>query len=153
MEAESNNRSVTIADIIISSLKAMGDNVGGDSLNPDNILLYREDPQYSDRIENMINVINRGLSRAKRFNAITDFEYIQECITLDDYKKSVYENKIPEELAAVLPLYVKYEMFQADDYRQAFQARDDFDEIVRDIAARSDSAQKSVVNSYKGWLD
>lgn len=132
---------VTLAEIYVSALKALNTHIGGESLTADNIDLAFNDPQYADKLAGMFDSVQRGLLYAEQQPLPRAAELNADVVALG----------VPYVIALALPLYIKYEQYQTEDYRQALIARDDYDAIVKRYLNQNPQTQG--INVYEGMYD
>lgn len=135
------SESITLKEIYISALKALNTHIGGEPLNADNIEQAFDDPQYSDKLAGMFDSVQRGLLFAEQNPLSSDIDLSTDLVTLG----------VPYVIALSLPLYIKYELYQTEDYRQALIARDDFEAIVKRYL--NQNPQTEAINVYEGIYD
>lgn len=134
------NESITLKEIYISALKALNTHIGGEPLSVDNIEQAFDDPQYSDKLMAMFDSVQRGLLFAEQ-NPLPNEDMNADLVTLG----------VPYVIALSLPLYIKYELYQTEDYRQALLARDDYELIVKRYL--NQNQQTEAINIYEGIYD
>lgn len=135
------SESITLKEIYISALKALNTHIGGEPLNADNIEQAFDDPQYSDKLAGMFDSVQRGLLFAEQNPLPSDMDLSTDIVTLG----------VPYVIALSLPLYIKYELYQTEDYRQALIARDDFEAIVKRYL--NQNPQTEAINVFEGMYD
>lgn len=135
------SESIMLKEIYISALKALNTHIGGEPLNVDNIEQAFDDPQYSDKLAAMFDSIQHGLLFAEQKPLPSDTELSTDLVTLG----------VPYVIALSLPLYIKYELYQTEDYRQALLARDDYEAIVK--RHLNQNPQTEAVNVFEGMYD
>lgn len=135
------SESITLKEIYISALKALNTHIGGEPLNADNIEQAFDDPQYSDKLVAMFDSVQRGLLFAEQKPLPSDTELSTDLVTLG----------VPYVIALSLPLYIKYELYQTEDYRQALLARDDYEVIVKRYL--NQNPQTEAINVFEGMYD
>lgn len=135
------SETITLKDIYISALKALNTHIGGEPLNADNIELAFDDPQYADKLASMFDSVQRGLLFAEQKPLPSDTELSTDLVSLG----------VPYVIALSLPLYIKYELYQTEDYRQALLARDDYEAIVKRYL--NQNPQTEAVNVFEGMYD
>lgn len=135
------SESITLKEIYISALKALNTHIGGEPLNVDNIEQAFNDPQYSDKLAGMFDSVQRGLLFAEQNPLPSDTDLSTDLVTLG----------VPYVIALSLPLYIKYELYQTEDYRQALLARDDYEAIVKRYL--NQNPQTEAVNVFEGMYD
>lgn len=135
------SESITLKEIYISALKALNTHIGGEPLNVDNIEQAFNDPQYSDKLAGMFDSVQRGLLFAEQNPLPSDTDLSTDLITLG----------VPYVIALSLPLYIKYELYQTEDYRQALIARDDYEAIVKRYL--NQNPQTESINVFEGMYD
>lgn len=132
---------VTLAEIYVSALKALNTHIGGEPLTADNIDPAFNDPQYADKLAGMFDSVQRGLLYAEQQPLPRAAELNADVVALG----------VPYVIALALPLYIKYELYQTEDYRQALIARDDYDAIVKRYLNQNPQTQG--INVYEGMYD
>lgn len=135
------SESITLKEIYISALKALNTHIGGEPLNADNIEQAFDDPQYADKLAGMFDSVQRGLLFAEQNPLSSDTELSTDLVTLG----------VPYVIALSLPLYIKYELYQTEDYRQALLARDDYEAIVKRYL--NQNPQTEAINVFEGTYD
>lgn len=135
------SESITLKEIYISALKALNTHIGGEPLNADNIEQAFDDPQYSDKLAGMFDSVQRGLLFAEQNPLPSDTDLSTDLVTLG----------VPYVIALSLPLYIKYELYQTEDYRQALIARDDYEAIVKRYL--NQNPQTEAINVFEGMYD
>lgn len=140
-EGENMSESITLKEIYISALKALNTHIGGEPLNADNIEQAFDDPQYSDKLAGMFDSVQRGLLFAEQKPLSSDTDLNADLVTLG----------VPYVIALSLPLYIKYELYQTEDYRQALLARDDYEAIVKRYL--NQNPQTEAINVFEGMYD
>lgn len=135
------SETITLKEIYISALKALNTHIGGEPLNADNIEQAFDDPQYSDKLVAMFDSVQRGLLFAEQKPLPSDTELSTDLVTLG----------VPYVIALSLPLYIKYELYQTEDYRQALLARDDYEAVVKRYL--NQNPQGEAVNVFEGMYD
>lgn len=135
------SETITLKEIYISALKALNTHIGGEPLNVDNIEQAFNDPQYSDKLAGMFDSVQRGLLFAEQNPLPSDTELSADIVTLG----------VPYVIALSLPLYIKYELYQTEDYRQALLARDDYEAIVKRYL--NQNPQGEAINVFEGMYD
>lgn len=135
------SESITLKEIYISALKALNTHIGGEPLKVDNIEQAFNDPQYSDKLAGMFDSVQRGLLFAEQNPLPSDTELSADIVTLG----------VPYVIALSLPLYIKYELYQTEDYRQALLARDDYEAIVKRYL--NQNPQGEAINVFEGMYD
>lgn len=135
------SETITLKEIYISALKALNTHIGGEPLNVDNIEQAFNDPQYSDKLAGMFDSVQRGLLFAEQNPLPSDMDLSTDLVTLG----------VPYVIALSLPLYIKYELYQTEDYRQALIARDDFEAIVKRYL--NQNPQTEAINVFEGMYD
>lgn len=134
------SESITLKEIYISALKALNTHIGGEPLNADNIEQAFDDPQYSDKLAGMFDSVQRGLLFAE-----------QNPLPNEDMNADLVTFGVPYVIALSLPLYIKYELYQTEDYRQALLARDDYEAIVKRYL--NQNPQTEAINVFEGMYD
>lgn len=134
------SESITLKEIYISALKALNTHIGGEPLNVDNIEQAFDDPQYSDKLMAMFDSVQRGLLFAE-----------QNPLPNEDLNADLVKLGVPYVIALSLPLYIKYELYQTEDYRQALLARDDYEAIVKRYL--NQNQQSESINVFEGMYD
>lgn len=134
------SESITLKEIYISALKALNTHIGGDPLNVNNIEQAFDDPQYSDKLMAMFDSVQRGLLFAE-----------QNPLPNEDLNADLVKLGVPYVIALSLPLYIKYELYQTEDYRQALLARDDYEAIVKRYL--NQNQQTESINVFEGMYD
>lgn len=132
---------ITLKEIYISALKALNTHISGEPLNVDNIEQAFNDPQYSDKLAGMFDSVQRGLLFAEQKPLPSDTDLNTDLVTLG----------VPYVIALSLPLYIKYELYQTEDYRQALLARDDYEAIVKRYL--NQNPQTEAINVFEGMYD
>lgn len=135
------SETITLKEIYISALKALNTHIGGEPLNVDNIEQAFNDPQYSDKLAGMFDSVQRGLLFAEQNPLPSDTELSADIVTLG----------VPYVIALSLPLYIKYELYQTEDYRQALLARDDYEAVVKRYL--NQNPQGEAINVFEGMYD
>lgn len=135
------SETITLKEIYISALKALNTHIGGEPLNADNIEQAFDDPQYSDKLVAIFDSVQRGLLFAEQKPLPSDTELSTDLVTLG----------VPYVIALSLPLYIKYELYQTEDYRQAILARDDYEAIVKRYL--NQNPQTEAINVFEGMYD
>lgn len=135
------SETITLKEIYISALKALNTHIGGEPLNADNIELAFDDPQYADKLAGMFDSVQRGLLFAEQKPLPSDTELSTDLVTLG----------VPYVIALSLPLYIKYELYQTEDYRQALLARDDYEAVVK--RHLNQNPQTEAINVFEGMYD
>lgn len=135
------SETITLKEIYVSALKALNTHIGGEPLNADNIEQAFDDPQYSDKLVAMFDSVQRGLLFAEQKPLPSDTELSTDLVTLD----------VPYVIALSLPFYIKYELYQTEDYRQALLARDDYEAIVK--RHLNQNQQTEAINVFEGMYD
>lgn len=134
------SESITLKEIYVSALKALNTHIGGEPLNADNIEQAFDDPQYSDKLMAMFDSVQRGLLFAE-----------QNPLPNEDMNADLVMLGVPYVIALSLPLYVKYELYQTEDYRQALLARDDYEAVVKRYL--NQNPQTESINVFEGMYD
>lgn len=134
------SESITLKEIYINALKALNTHIGGEPLNVDNIEQAFNDPQYADKLAGMFDSIQRGLIFAEQ-NPLSNEDMNADLVTLG----------VPYVIALSLPLYIKYELYQTEDYRQALLARDDYEAVVKRYL--NQNPQTEAINVFEGMYD
>lgn len=135
------SETITLKEIYVSALKALNTHIGGEPLNADNIEQAFDDPQYADKLAGMFDSVQRGLLFAEQNPLSSDTELSTDLVTLG----------VPYVIALSLPLYIKYELYQTEDYRQALLARDDYEAIVKRYL--NQNPQTEAINVFEGMYD
>lgn len=135
------SETITLKEIYVSALKALNTHIGGEPLNVDNIEQAFDDPQYSDKLAGMFDSVQRGLLFAEQNPLPSDMDLSTDIVTLG----------VPYVIALSLPLYIKYELYQTEDYRQALLARDDYEAIVKRYL--NQNPQTEAINVFEGMYD
>lgn len=135
------SESITLKEIYISALKALNTHIGGEPLNMDNIEQAFDDPQYADKLAGMFDSVQRGLLFAEQNPLPNNTDLSTDLVTLG----------VPYVIALSLPLYIKYELYQTEDYRQALLARDDYEAIVKRYL--NQNPQTEAINVFEGMYD
>lgn len=134
------SETITLKEIYVSALKALNTHIGGEPLNVDNIEQAFDDPQYSDKLMAMFDSVQRGLLFAEQ-NPLPNEDLNADLVKLD----------VPYVIALSLPLYIKYELYQTEDYRQALLARDDYEAVVKRYL--NQNQQTESINVFEGMYD
>lgn len=135
------SESITLKEIYVSALKALNTHIGGEPLNADNIEQAFDDPQYADKLAGMFDSVQHGLIFAEQNPLPSDTDGDTDLVTLG----------VPYIIALSLPLYIKYELYQTEDYRQALLARDEYEAIVKRYL--NQSPQTEIINVFEGVYD
>lgn len=135
------SETITLKEIYISALKALNTHIGGEPLNVDNIEQAFNDPQYSDKLAGMFDSVQRGLLFAEQNPLPSDTDLNADLVMLG----------VPYVIALSLPLYIKYELYQTEDYRQALLARDDYEAVVKRYL--NQNPQTEAINVFEGMYD
>lgn len=135
------SETITLKEIYISALKALNTHIGGEPLNVDNIEQAFDDPQYSDKLAGMFDSVQRGLLFAEQKPLPSDTGLNADLVSLG----------VPYVIALSLPLYIKYELYQTEDYRQALLARDDYEAVVKRYL--NQNPQTEAINVFEGMYD
>lgn len=135
------NESITLKEIYVSALKALNTHIGGEPLNVKYIEQAFDDPQYADKLAGMFDSVQRGLLFAEQNPLPNNTDLSTDLVTLG----------VPYVIALSLPLYIKYELYQTEDYRQALLARDDYEAIVKRYL--NQKPQTEAINIYEGMYD
>lgn len=134
------SETITLKDIYVSALKALNTHIGGDPLNVNNIEQAFNDPQYADKLAGMFDSVQRGLLFAE-----------QNPLPNEDMNADLVMLGVPYVIALSLPLYIKYELYQTEDYRQALLARDDYEAVVKRYL--NQNPQTEAINVFEGMYD
>lgn len=134
------SETITLKEIYVSALKALNTHIGGEALNADNIEQAFDDPQYSDKLAGMFDSVQRGLLFAE-----------QNPLPNEDMNADLVMLGVPYVIALSLPLYIKYELYQTEDYRQALLARDDYEAVVKRYL--NQNPQTEAINVFEGMYD
>lgn len=140
LKGEKMSETITLKEIYVSALKALNTHIGGEPLNADNIEQAFDDPQYSDKLMAMFDSVQRGLLFAE-----------QSPLPNEDLNADLVTLGVPYVIALSLPLYIKYELYQTEDYRQALLARDEYEAVVKRYL--NQSPQTEAVNVFEGMYD
>lgn len=135
------SETITLKEIYVSALKALNTHIGGEPLNADNIEQAFDDPQYADKLAGMFDSVQRGLIFAEQNPLSSDTDLSTDLVTLG----------VPYIIALSLPLYIKYELYQTEDYRQALLARDEYEAIVK--RHLNQNPQTEIINVFEGVYD
>lgn len=135
------SETITLKEIYISGLKALNTHIGGEALNANNIEQAFTDPQYSDKLASMFDSVQHGLIFAEHNPLPSDTDLSTDLVTLG----------VPYIIALSLPLYIKYELYQTEDYRQALLARDEYEAIVK--RHLNQNPQTEIINVFEGVYD
>lgn len=134
------SETITLKEIYVSALKALNTHIGGEPLNADNIEQAFDDPQYADKLMAMFDSVQRGLLFAE-----------QNPLPNEDMNADLVMLGVPYVIALSLPLYVKFELYQTEDYRQALLARDDYEAVVKRYL--NQNPQTETINVFEGMYD
>lgn len=134
------SETITLKEIYVSALKALNMHIGGEPLNANNIKQAFDDPQYADKLAGMYDSVQRGLLFAEQ-NPLPNEDLNADLVTLG----------VPYVIALSLPLYIKYELYQTEDYRQALLARDDYEAVVKRYL--NQNPQTEAINVFEGMYD
>lgn len=140
LKGEKMSETITLKDVYVSALKALNTHIGGEPLNADNIEQAFDDPQYSDKLMAMFDSVQRGLLFAE-----------QNPLPNEDLNADLVSLGVPYVIALSLPLYIKYELYQTEDYRQALLARDDYEVVVKRYL--NQNPQGEAINVFEGMYD
>lgn len=140
LKGEKMSETITLKEIYVSALKALNTHIGGEPLNANNIEQAFDDPQYSDKLMAMFDSVQRGLLFAE-----------QSPLPNEDMNADLVTLGVPYVIALSLPLYIKYELYQTEDYRQALLARDEYEAVVKRYL--NQSPQTEAINVFEGMYD
>lgn len=137
---------MTLGEVKIEALRVMGVNLSED-LSEYNIDELLATDKYRSYLVNMEGAINRCFSILFRRGLIQKRVRVSEC-GKDGIELS--ELGISDDLAELIPLYIKSELFVTDDYNLAMQALARFEALLAEVMSEKGRRQERVADVMGG---